>query len=80
MIHVCERCGNRRDCLCGDCGEKKEEICTKCNNIVTDYVILRYKIPKTELGLDVLGGWHIKKSNIEKYKIDKSLLIFGWWK
>ena len=61
MIHICSKCGTKRDCGCGDCGEKVEELCTPCNNKIVLKEAKEREIPISELGMDPLGGYHIKK-------------------
>ena len=67
MIHICVKCGKARNCGCGDCGEKESETCTGCNNSQVLPFAEFYKIPLKELGLDPLGGYHIKSEHLERW-------------
>jgi len=60
MKHICRFCGEQRDCGCGDCGEDVKETCTKCNNKIVLDLAKERGIPISELGMDPLGGYHIK--------------------
>lgn len=62
MKHYCKLCGISRECGCGDpCGEPIRETCKECNN---EKVLAEAKergIPISKLGMDPLGGYHIKE-------------------
>jgi len=65
MKHYCRLCGTPRECGCGDpCGEPIRETCKECNNEkVLDEIMKKLKNKKmkiNELGMDPLGGYHIK--------------------
>ncbi len=64
MIHICTKCGDERDCNCGDCGELKEEVCTYCNNKEVIPKAQQLGIQISELGQDPLGGYHFKDGQI----------------
>lgn len=80
MIHQCRKCGQSRDCGCGECGNDLFETCADCNNTITLPIARKYNIPLSELGLDVLGGYHITEANVKKYNIVESDLKDGYWK
>jgi len=66
MIHLCSKCGIERNCGCGDCGENKFEVCTLCNNNEVLTKAEQLGIPKSDLGMDPLGGYHFKLGQKEE--------------
>jgi len=61
MIHYCRLCGTPRECGCGyPCGESIRETCKECNNKIVLSEAKERGIQISELGIDPLGGYHIK--------------------
>jgi len=61
LKHYCRLCGKPRECGCGDpCGESTRETCTECNNVKVLAEAKERGIAIGELGMDPLGGYHIK--------------------
>lgn len=66
MIHRCNKCKIERNCGCGDCGVGEYEICTNCNNTIILSKAQKLGIPKTELGMDPIGGYMFKPNQLSK--------------